>query len=73
MIGGVNDNDKEMQEIAEMLKDIKYASVELMPYHKMGEHKFEALGRTFESFAVPSKSDMTKFKEIINTKRNEMQ
>ncbi len=70
VIGGVNDNDKEMQEIAEMLKDIKYASVELMPYHKMGEHKFEALGSPFESFAVPSKSDMTKFKEIINTKRN---
>ncbi len=70
VIGGVNDNEEEIKKIADALSSIKYKSVELLPYHRMGEHKFEALGSPFESFAVPSKSDMTKFKEIINTKRN---
>ncbi len=73
VITDVNDNEKEMKKIANVLKSIKYKSVELLPYHKMGEHKFEALGRTFKSFIVTSESDITKFKEIINTKRNQMQ
>ncbi len=66
IIGRVNDNEEEMKKIADILKDIKHKSVELLPYHKMGEHKFEALGRQFESFTTPSNKSVSKFKALIN-------
>ncbi len=57
LIGGVNDTVSEMTKIAEILRGIKHKSVEILPYHKMGEHKFEALGREFQRFTVPSNTD----------------
>ncbi len=65
IIGGVNDSAAEMQGIAELLRGIKYKSVELLPYHKMGEHKYSALGIDVETFAVPSESDMENIRNII--------
>ncbi len=54
VIGGVNDTEKEMRAIADILKECKIRTVELLPYHKMGEHKFAALGREAQIFATPA-------------------
>ncbi len=72
VIGGVNDNATEMQKIVDILKDIRYKEVELLPYHKMGEHKYEALGATAELFSVPDEKNMEKLRRIVYGKQIKM-
>ncbi len=66
IIGGANNIEDEIQEIAKILTAIKYEDVELLPYHKMGEHKFKALNTSAEQFTVPSDQELKKFKKILN-------
>ena len=60
VIGGYNDNDEEIRQIVDFLKQIKIIKAELLPYHAMGEHKYTALGRNPESFNVPNKNFMNR-------------
>ncbi len=62
VIGTVNDNEEEMQKIADFLRTLNIFKVEHLPYHAMGEHKFEALGLETKKFTVPSKEQMEKIK-----------
>ena len=62
LIGGFNDNDEEMHKISEFIKKIKHKSVELLPYHKMGEHKYDALDMEFTAYDVP---DVGKYKQTF--------
>jgi len=39
--------------------------VEILPYHAMGEHKYEALGKHTEKFDVPDKEKIEKLKNIV--------
>ncbi|MGN1450758.1 MAG: glycyl-radical enzyme activating protein, partial [Eubacteriales bacterium] len=41
VIPGVNADEQEMRKIADVLSGYRLAGVELLPYHKMGEHKFD--------------------------------
>ena len=65
VIGGYNDNDEEIRQIADFLKQIKIIKVELLPYHAMGEHKYTALGRNPESFNVPNKNFMNRLQQLF--------
>lgn len=65
IIGGVNDIEKEIENIANFLKSVNISNVELLPYHKMGEHKFDALDLPLKSFLVPENEKMQKFKNIF--------
>ena len=65
IIGGYNDNINEINRIADFLKDIEFSKVELLPYHSLGEHKYDALNMEREKFSVPDKSDMDKYKKIF--------
>ncbi len=65
VIGGVNDNVEEMQKIADLLNEMHYSKTELLPYHKMGEYKYEALGNKAEQFTVPSKDLIDGFKKLF--------
>lgn len=58
VIPGVNATDEEMGRIAAFLKPLRTVGVELLPYHRLGEGKSEALGREHASFAVPSDERM---------------
>lgn len=65
VIGGFNDEETEMQKIADFLKDISHEKVELLPYHTLGEHKYRALGKKAESFSVPSPERMNAFRAMF--------
>ena len=66
VIGGYNDNDEEIRQIADFLKQIKIIKAELLPYHAMGEHKYTALGRNTESFNVPNKNFMNRSRQLLS-------
>lgn len=65
VIHGVNDDEKEMGMIAEFLKGIRYTSVDLLPYHKMGEHKYDALDMAYTEFEVPDKAVIDGYKKLF--------
>ncbi len=60
VIPGFNDSDDEMTKISSFLKNIRYKDIELLPYHKLGEHKYKALGRKVPSYNVPSEEQMSR-------------
>ena len=62
VIGGFNGDKAELRQIAEFLKKIKCIKKELLPYHSMGEHKYDALGMEHKNYSVP---DMEEIKEIF--------
>ena len=70
VVPGVNDNDEYMLKLKEYInKNISVAvGVELLPYHKMGEHKYSALGMDITSFNTPSPKKMEELNKIFNHK-----
>ena len=77
VIGTVNDDDKEMEEIIKFLKEnICVKQVNLLPYHNIASSKYERLDMKYkgENFIIPSKERMKELQEIfikngfINTK-----
>ena len=53
VIPGFNTERAEMEKMASFLKSIRHKSVELLPYHKMGKSKYDALGREFTEYEIP--------------------
>lgn len=67
MIPECNANDAEFPIIAAFLRKYPPQSVELLPYHAMGENKFRALGRGEpQTFSVPRVPEMQKFKSMLS-------
>jgi len=50
LIPGYNDTEKNIRCMAEFLRDQHFSQVELMPYHKFGQSKYQALGQPFTTF-----------------------
>ncbi|MEA4922496.1 MAG: glycyl-radical enzyme activating protein [Eubacteriaceae bacterium] len=49
VIRGLNDDLKNIRATAVLCKDLKAVKqMELLPYHRLGEHKYEAIGRTYQ-------------------------
>ena len=68
IIPTVNDTVEEMRKIKEFLTPYKPINIELLPYHKMGEHKYMALGMNITSFNIPSKEKMEELNGIFQHK-----
>lgn len=68
IIPNVNDSAEDMKAVKAFLDVCKPAKIELLPYHKMGEHKYTALERKMTSFAVPSKEKLDKLNRILQSK-----
>lgn len=66
VIPSVNDSEKEMTLIRNFLQNkSNIEKIELLPFHKMGENKYYALGREYVPFDVPNKEKMEKLNEIF--------
>ena len=68
VVGGYNDDEREMQTIADFLKTLAIQKVELLPYHTLGEHKYEALGIKHTAFTVPTEQKMKEFEKLFSEK-----
>ena len=68
VIPGVNDTVDEMKKIRDFLAPYKLHTVELLPYHQMGEHKYGAIGMEMTSFDIPSKEKMEELNGIFQHK-----
>lgn len=65
VISKVNDTYEEMQNIKDFLSPFNPINVELLPYHKMGENKYKALGINAPVFEIPSEDKMRKLNKIF--------
>ena len=66
IITGFNDDIEELHKISDMLKSIRHTSVELLPYHRMGENKYNAIDMQCTLYEVPSKEKMDEYKKLFN-------
>lgn len=66
VISDVNDSVGEMQKINAFLNNCKTPEkIELLPYHAMGENKYNAIGKKPQVFKTPSAEKMKQLKEIF--------
>lgn len=65
LIPGFNESYDEMEKFSAFLQKIKYKKVEILPYHKMGQHKYEALNLPFTEFQIPDKKLINTFENIL--------
>lgn len=67
VIVGVNDSPEEMQQIKNFFAENgRPKKIELLPYHAMGEHKYEALGKRAQSFSPPDKAKLEALNAIFS-------
>lgn len=68
LVPGLTDNLDAIEKMASYLKEFPNVSrIELLPFHKMGEFKWEELGRTYElkETETPSKELVEQVREIL--------
>ena len=67
IIPNVNDSEAEILNIKEFLNLCgSPEKIELLPYHAMGEHKYAAIGKTVQTYSVPSEEKMMRLKKIFS-------
>ncbi len=70
VIGGVNDDDENIRASAEYVhRHLPHARMELLPYHRYGQIKYEALGMTYDhpEFRTPDKAEMERLRDIVRS------
>ncbi len=65
-----NDTEKEISDIADFVRSIGVAEMELLPYHRIGMDKYAGLGRvyTMPDILPPEKEKMARLNEILALK-----
>ena len=61
-------NWKDMEQIAEYLKDIPVQKVELLAYHRLGEGKRKSLGMDARTFTTPTPDEMEALLQLFTQK-----
>nr|WP_086941026.1 pyruvate formate lyase 1-activating protein [Thaumasiovibrio occultus] len=70
VVPGFTDDDASAHKLGEFIKDMdNIEKVELLPYHQLGEHKWEAMGHDYPLSGVkpPSKETMENIKSILSS------
>ncbi|PIW58856.1 pyruvate formate lyase 1-activating protein [Shewanella sp. CG12_big_fil_rev_8_21_14_0_65_47_15] len=70
VVGGFTDDEASALQLAEFIKPMKNVEkVELLPYHELGKHKWEAMGETYQLDGVtpPSRETMEKIKAVFSS------
>jgi pyruvate formate lyase activating enzyme len=66
VISGINDSTEEIKNIKSFLDTYgKPEKVELLPYHALGENKYEALGKSAVKFSAPSEEQMRELNKFF--------
>lgn len=65
IIGGVNSSVSEMLKIKNFLKPYQPVKIELLPYHNLGMHKYDALNMKKHEFYVPNDGVMKELYSIF--------
>lgn len=68
VVGGFTEDETSAIKLAEFIKPMKnIEKVELLPYHELGKHKWEAMGETYQLDGVspPSRDTMEKIKAVF--------
>ena len=65
VVAGVNDSREDMLAVKALLDSHGGASVELLPYHAMGEHKYAAIGKEATVFAPPTDEQLSELRKIF--------
>lgn len=76
IVPGITDDLDEIKELAGYLASLSYIEkVQLLPYHRLGVHKWEELGLNYELSEVepPSEDKLEKIQQIINREDIEVQ
>lgn len=68
VISGFNASFDEMKKINSFLRGVHSNDIELLPYHAMGEHKYDALNMPFTAYQQPDEDRMEAFRQILNNK-----
>jgi len=70
VVPGITDSDEDITALAEYLKWFSNIErVDLLPFHKIGEHKWETMGLPYslKDTPVPDKEKMERLREIAKT------
>lgn len=66
IVKGANDILPDLANTAAYLKGLGIDKVELLPYHKMGEHKYAALGMSCTTYTAPSEAEMITYRALFH-------
>lgn len=69
IIGGVNDSADEMRRIKSFLTPYAPVKIELLPYHSIGLHKYDALNMEKHEFYTPSETIMEELNNVFDQDR----
>lgn len=71
ILPGWNDTPEDMQALLDYIKGADVRKIELLPYHTLGVHKWEALGLQYrlEGVRVPSEERMSQLRKVIAGKK----
>ena len=63
-----NDDTEEVCKMADFLKNINYRNIDILPYHIMGNSKYDALGKESYVYPIPSEESINNIKNILKNK-----
>lgn len=66
VIGGVNDTEEDMRAIREFLSPYRPEKIELLPYHRLGEPKYAALGLLIPQFPEIPEEKMKALRAVFS-------
>ena len=70
LVPGLTDREDNMKAVADIVAGLETVErLEILPFHKMGEHKWEALGLpyTLGDTEPPTRDEITRAKAILQT------